>query len=391
MMKTKFNQYKGKLAMLAFFALVLASITFVSCDKVNPQGVLMAGTAVDDRVKMSELYWDEYGNDFDTIIAENMQIIYITDDNGDTIDYDVRFEPKEYSFLIGADSHTLYDTGRLREMFDTAVVHGDAFVCHLGDIAETQPQYYSAVKSVKDFYADPKHGGMPFYVIPGNHDITRNGWALFSQIFQASYFDFWVIVGYEQDNNGNPNKLICDHYIFLDTASGTLGQEQIDAIESGALLERDPQWGAALSVRNRFVFTHTNFFRPKFTQFSSTYCREEMYYLLKKCDDWNATMVFAGHVHAWDHRFIGDVEHLTFDSMSERCEPNPGDFLIRVTISKDGKATWKKVHQAYVNNTGYPENDYHHLQWEVDSGLRPYLRYSDFKDYDEDDVDGRLE
>jgi len=380
---------KSKLVSLAIVVACLVGIVVASCSKVDPAGVLMAGTAVNDRVKMSLLYWSEYGNYFDTTVVDDFDIELITDEDGKPKDYRFVGENKAYSFLIGADSHTLYDTGRLREMFEEARRHGDMFVCHLGDIAETQPQYYAAVKNVVDFYANKKHGAKPFYVIPGNHDITRNGWALFTQVFNASFYDFWIIADIDEDGK----TLYFDHFIFLDTASGTLGKTQIEAIENGALLERQAQdeITSKFKVRNRFVFTHTNFFRPRFTQFASTLCRDEMYFLLNKTKEWNTTMVFAGHVHEWDHRFIDGVEHLTFDSMSERNCPKPGNYLIRINISKDGKASWEKVPMKYVNDSGIPENDYRHLQWEVDSGIRKSLSGDDFSDFIEDDVNGRLE
>ncbi|MDO4510999.1 MAG: metallophosphoesterase [Bacteroidales bacterium] len=379
-MKTLFKKYR--IATLAIIAAAAASVTYTSCSKVDPMGVLMAGTAVDDRVKMSLNYWNEFGDYFDTTTVKNYKAEGIFDDKGHLVDIVISGEPQDYSFLIGADSHTLYDTGRLREMFEIARKHGDFFCANLGDIAETQPQYYSAIKRVQDFYADKKHGGIPFFVVPGNHDITRNGWALFTQVFKASFYDFWVLVDIE--NNGHLP--VYDHFIFLDTASGTLGKEQIDAIESGALLERQQEGEEYFKVRHRFLFTHTNFFRPRFTQFSSTFCREEMYFLLNKAKEWNTTMVFTGHVHAWDYRVIGGVEYLTFDSMGERNSPNPGDYLVRVNITKDGKASWEKVRLNYVNNSGYAENDYHHLQWEVDSGLRPFLSWDDFMNNVEDDA-----
>ena len=49
---------KAKYIIIAAMAIVALSQT--SCEKVSPQGVLMAGTAVEDRVKMSELYYKEY-------------------------------------------------------------------------------------------------------------------------------------------------------------------------------------------------------------------------------------------------------------------------------------------------------------------------------------------
>ena len=94
----------------------MAAATLTSCEKVSPIGVLVSGTGVEDRVKMSELYYRDYLSELD---------VAATDD--------------DYSFLVGADSHVTDDTGRMDEMFDIAIEHGDGFVAHLGDIADTKP------------------------------------------------------------------------------------------------------------------------------------------------------------------------------------------------------------------------------------------------------------
>ena len=41
-------------------AFAAMALTQTSCEKVSPQGVLMAGTGVEDRVKMSEAYYRDY-------------------------------------------------------------------------------------------------------------------------------------------------------------------------------------------------------------------------------------------------------------------------------------------------------------------------------------------
>ena len=315
---------------------LMAAATLTSCEKVSPIGVLVSGTGVEDRVKMSELYYRDYLSELD---------VAATDD--------------DYSFLVGADSHVTDDTGRMDEMFDIAIEHGDGFVAHLGDIADTKPEYYinlsQSLERAKrkymkkeytydvstDTYTD-EDGNIvdydeekfPFFPVVGNHDITHNGWALWSNIFHSSFYEFNVYLNSEQS--------VCDHYIFLDSASGTLGKHQIELIEQGIL-----DVGENVKVRHTFVFTHTNIFRPSSVQFASTFPREEQYFLLNQFKEWNATIVFCGHVHKWDDREVGGVRYLTLESMSERNSPEPGEYLVRVNVKKNGEIGVEKVMRNY--------------------------------------------
>ncbi len=315
---------------------LMAAATLTSCEKVSPIGVLVSGTGVEDRVKMSELYYRDYLSELDVAATD-----------------------EDYSFLVGADSHVTDDTGRMDEMFDIAIEHGDGFVAHLGDIADTKPEYYiNLSKSLErakrkymekeytydvstDTYTD-EDGNIvdyddekfPFFPVVGNHDITHNGWALWSNIFHSSFYEFNVYLNSEQSE--------CDHYIFLDSASGTLGKRQIELIEQGIL-----DVGENVKVRHTFVFTHTNLFRPSSVQFASTFPREEQYFLLNQFKEWNATIVFCGHVHKWDDREVGGVRYLTLESMSERNSPEPGEYLVRVNVKKNGEIGVEKVMMNY--------------------------------------------
>ena len=315
---------------------LMAAATLTSCEKVSPIGVLVSGTGVEDRVKMSELYYRDYLSELD---------VAATDD--------------DYSFLVGADSHVTDDTGRMDEMFDIAIEHGDDFVAHLGDIADTKPEYYinlsQSLERAKRKYMEKEYtydvstdtytdedGNIvdydnekfPFFPVVGNHDITHNGWALWSNIFHSSFYEFNVYLNSEQS--------VCDHYIFLDSASGTLGKRQIELIEEGIL-----DVGENVKVRHTFVFTHTNLFRPSSVQFASTFPREEQYFLLNQFKEWNATIVFCGHVHKWDDREVGGVRYLTLESMSERNSPEPGEYLVRVNVKKNGEIGVEKVMMNY--------------------------------------------
>lgn len=325
-------------------ALAAMAMLSTSCEKVSPQGVLMGNTAVEDRVKMSYEYYQK--NNFE-----------------DKLDYDLKNVDGDYSFLVGSDSHITTDPGRIKEMFQIGLDNDDLLLIHLGDIADTKVEYYNVLQNaitnakfnyVDKYYEYQDDGRLyrkgkpdaighnyddilyPFFPVVGNHDLTHNGWALWSNIFGSSFYEFDIYVG--NDGNGMP---MFDHFIFLDTASGTLGKTQVDLIEQGVL-------DGGNSYRNTFVFSHTNIFLPQNMQFASTFPREEAYFLLKQFDEWNASIVFCGHVHKWDEQIFNAVYFITLDSMSERNSPDPGDYLVRVKVAKEGGFEIEKVHMDYV-------------------------------------------
>ncbi len=338
-----------------FLLAAIAAVVMTACDKVSPIGVLVSGTGVEDRVKMSHLYFLEHKLDVKAHVAD-----------GD-----------EYTFLVGADSHMTNDTTRMAEMLKIGLDNNDLLYAHLGDIADTKAEYYIKLEdlindykwkyarkyykeyyfgeedsALKDYpgyylYEDTTTGAMyevddilyPFYPVVGNHDITHNGWALWSNIFHSSFYDVYVYVG---NING---KETFDHFIFLDTASGTLGDEQVNLIEEGYLDDKYYE-KEGFKTRHTFIFSHTNIFRPSSLQFASTFAREESFFLLNQFIEWEASIVFCGHVHKWDDQVVGGVEYLTLDSMCENNNPDPGDYLVRVHVKKDGTISWEKVHMS---------------------------------------------
>ena len=182
---------KSVLYSLMAAALLAASVSFTSCEKVSPQGVLMGNTSVDDRVKQSLVNNSFYEVAWDKELPDTVT---------------------EYSFLVGSDSHITFDPGRLEEMLDISINDGDLFCCHLGDLADTKAEYYYNTEkalyyatekwqnkylepyldegeAVIDtlFFVDPRTGCLyrkddmsivpiflPFYPVVGNHDITHN-------------------------------------------------------------------------------------------------------------------------------------------------------------------------------------------------------------------------
>lgn len=337
----------------------MASLLFISCDKISPTGILIAETAVEDRIKMSYEYFSRYMDEEREIFAPDQD---------------------EYTFLVGADSHLTNDDGRLREMMQNSLDHDDLLMAHLGDIADTKAEYYVRLEDLlteykrkwarkhyktvfvgdKDdpsqvisddlyFYIDTVTNTpyaledlkYPFYPVVGNHDITHSGWALWANLFHTSFYSIYVIVSEFQDTR------VVDNFIFLDTANATLGREQVNLIEQNVLTP-DEQAEIGLQVRNTFVFSHTSIFHVSTTELTSSFAREETYFLLDQIKKWNVDIAFFGHVHEWDERRNGNTQFLTLQTMCEKNNPGPGDYLVRVHVKKDGTLSWERVHMNYT-------------------------------------------
>jgi predicted phosphodiesterase len=263
-------------------------------------------------------------------------------------------------------------------MLQNALDHDDLLITHLGDIADTKAEYYIRLEEIltdyKRMYAEKKYKTVfvgdedddyqvlsddyyiyidtitnkpytlndvkyPFYPVVGNHDITRSGWALWSSIFHTSFYSIYVTV--------NTDPMTVDKFIFLDTANGTLGREQVSLIEQG-VLDAKKQEEVGLYVRNTFVFSHTNIFHVSSMELASSFAREETYFLLNQFKEWNVNIAFFGHVHEWDERRNGKTEYLTLETMCEANNPSPGDYLVRVHVRKDGTIRWERVRMNYT-------------------------------------------
>lgn len=279
-------------------------LTLIGCSKVEPMGLLVASSDVKDRLKQSVEFYERDKKSF---------MIYP--------------EKKEYSFLVVADSHTTTDLKRLTSFFDEATrPDGNyAFCAHLGDLAETQSEYYYAVdKLVADY--EVGHEDFHFYPVVGNHDITHSGWSLFNMIFGSS--TYFINVCVDEDTY--------DLLVFLDSANGSLGKEQLELVT--AFLE-----ALRNEYRHCFVFTHNPFFRPRMNAYSSNFPREELYYLYDLFADSEVDYVFSGHIHAHGEDSFRGVSYITLDAFGEKETPARGE-MARMTCKENGEITYELMY-----------------------------------------------
>ncbi|MEG0010592.1 MAG: metallophosphoesterase [Muribaculaceae bacterium] len=299
-------------------ACIATTYCLSSCDKVDPTGVLIGHTSVDDRVKQS---------------------YYVS--KKDRSDFERESKNDDYSFLVVADSHTTTETRRLKALFEMTIKpdENNMFCAHLGDLAETQPEYYDNVKKLVDKFEAKDPNKFAFYPVVGNHDVTRNGWSLFTQIFQSSTYAVAVkrpgYIDYGEDGPLHKDDKQ-DLFLFFDTANGTFGKRQLEEVLPAFMAIRQ-------YFRHCFVFTHGNFFRPRSNAYSANFPREELYFLLNEFSKNNITTVFCGHIHKPDDRVYGGVRYITLDALSERNNPSKGQIL-KITCKGDGTVVYDNIY-----------------------------------------------
>lgn len=109
------------------------------------------------------------------------------------------------------------------------------FIICLGDVTSS-----ASLKEYSD-YVDLCTGikgetGLQVYTIPGNHDLYNSGWSYWSTMVYP-YFGAYKFT--------TANEFGAYSWYFLDTANGTLGNEQLEDLSS--MMENDPNYKVVLS------------------------------------------------------------------------------------------------------------------------------------------------
>lgn len=126
----------------------------------------------------------------------------------------------------GAEAHGVHVTANFRRVLEDVSRHGD--VTHLvvtGDLCFEEP-LLSTMKWVR---GELEATGLPFFVIPGNHDDS----VVMAQVFDLEHYLQSGELYYDVEAGGL-------HLIFLDTARGSLSADQLAWLGAVAQLGKLP-------------------------------------------------------------------------------------------------------------------------------------------------------
>jgi 3',5'-cyclic AMP phosphodiesterase CpdA len=210
-----------------------------------------------------------------------------------------------FSFLVIADTHygwTPYEFFSFIE--SNRLAWGIDFVVILGDISE------AGLKTQLDIAkSDTIKTTIPVYPVIGNHDIFASGWDRYKYVFGRSVYTF-TITG-----------LKTNRFIFLDSASGTLGSHQRSWLES---ILAQPTTG------KKIIFTHLSPTDDDIQSFTEYSYPQERYYLFDLFEKNSVDYYLCGHLHLNDDKTIRGVRYMVIKNLSEGIAPGT---LLKININ----------------------------------------------------------
>jgi 3',5'-cyclic AMP phosphodiesterase CpdA len=220
-------------------------------------------------------------------------------------------QTNHFTFAIMADTQIrMEDKHWFSEMNTLITEYGIRFFLVLGDLTEHAKEDEAVLmKRTLD------GTGIPYYVTVGNHDISnKDGWALFKRYFGPATYS--VVIG----------KAV--KFIFFDTASGMVGEEQFKWLQ--AELD-DNRYMKIVGTHYPLVDTSgLNWQLPS---------KEERYKLISLLNAGKAAAYACGHFHGYAHTQISGFQHFITGSMYPYVT-DAGDHGLAVFTYDNGTLTW---------------------------------------------------
>ena len=270
--------------------LVAVLLSLNSCKKVDFTGMIFYEESANERFEDSE-EWNSL-NPF-------REIILPADD---------------YTILSASDIH-VGTTVNLDKFNSIAKNLKPAAVVMPGDLTWGHEDEYQVLKQHllhKDTLAT--------FLLAGNHDMNFDGWNHFFKNFGSSTYLFKITT-----------PVATDLFICLETGGATLGKKQFDWLVDVLQRER-------YRCRRCIIYTHTNFFRFKFSEASNPQT-EEIVAILELIVRNKIDMVIAGHDHRKDEVIFGNTTYIV---MPPLLDEHPGAGYFRLDM-KAGKPEYSFV------------------------------------------------
>lgn len=245
--------------------IMIPELFFISCNYVDPFSAI--GTvSVNDRFKNRGSY-----NDF---TAPSV------------------VDPNNFNFAVITDTH-YYDKPLhyIKNLQDDLAAYGIEFIAVAGDITQAGQD-----KQIEYFLSDKATSTVPVYPLIGNHDLYNNGFSRYSQKIGRSIYDFSI---------GDST------FIFLDSANGTLGDEQRIWYEEKL---------KANTKSNIFVFSHYSLTDNAWQTPTAMPYPVEVYNLISLNDQYNVDYFISGHLHIYDRKELRGVQYFIVNAAHANSE-----------------------------------------------------------------------
>jgi len=233
-----------------------------------------------------------------------------------------------FSFAIVADSHlttkeTLsFDSGdaygsKLAAMYDDLIARvnamNPAFVVHLGDITDPVPVSPEFTDSAQAFHKASDIFDMPYYMVPGNHDIGEKIHPALPKINDQVSITKHAIEQYEQHFGRQRYSFEHEGCLFLVINTMLLNSKLEEEQEQWGWLEKTLHDNAGKRV---FVFAHYPLYlsardEPDFYDNIDEPARTRLIELLER---YKVEGYYAGHVHNFFYNYLNGMHQFVLPS-----------------------------------------------------------------------------
>jgi len=220
---------------------------------------------------------------------------------------------ESYMFYVSTDAHLSDNTGNMLTFATALRNDADAsFGVMLGDCTGRRgslPVYVEAIKHIPEQQKYPTE----IFTLIGNHDLYFSGWDDFKKQIGPSVYWFEVDYGHGKDL-----------FICLDSASGTLGNRQMEWLKDFLAKKRS-------RYRHCIILTHTNILYTDNSQVSSgNLPMEETMTLLELFGKHDISLCLQGHDHFRDDITFKGVRYMVVGTIRNES-PDPEYLSVRLS------------------------------------------------------------
>lgn len=214
-----------------------------------------------------------------------------------------------FTFAIVGDLHLGRDTARFDRILSAAKIEGDAFLILLGDNVDR-----GELESFTLLTQSIQTAGLTGSVLPviGNHDVFEDGWTHYKKTFGASHYSVTL---------GN------SRFIALDTADGTVGEEQSIWLEEELKRNR---------ATNTFFLSHYLPVVPQQRTYLRLSNKVEAVRLMKLAQNYRIKAWLGAHYHSYINEAVDGVQYVVAGGGGgRRMEPLKEFFFVQVNVDTE--------------------------------------------------------